>query len=147
VNAPPMTYAVSGRQYVAVASGGNWQLNFPRGDTLWVFALDGELPQAQAQAVEPRTFVTTEVGIRLAGFTHSRLVVRPGATITWTNETDTDQSVDARSGNWHSGAIAPGKTFSHSFLIEGAFDYIDLEEPSLIGTVIVSEDAAKAGGP
>lgn len=29
VNAPPITYAVDGKQYIAVASGGSWQLNFP----------------------------------------------------------------------------------------------------------------------
>jgi alcohol dehydrogenase (cytochrome c) len=39
VNAPPVTYAVDGRQYVAVAAGGNLQINAPRGDELLVFAL------------------------------------------------------------------------------------------------------------
>lgn len=42
VNAPPITYAVGGRQYVAVAAGGNYQINAPRSDELLVFAL----PQA-----------------------------------------------------------------------------------------------------
>ena len=39
VNAPPISYAVDGRQYVAVASGGNLQINAPRGDEVLVFAL------------------------------------------------------------------------------------------------------------
>jgi PQQ-dependent dehydrogenase (methanol/ethanol family) len=39
VNAPPVTYTERGRQYVAVASGGNFQENAPRGDDVWVFAL------------------------------------------------------------------------------------------------------------
>jgi alcohol dehydrogenase (cytochrome c) len=39
VNAPPATYAVGGRQYVAVAAGGNFQINSPRSDELLVFAL------------------------------------------------------------------------------------------------------------
>ena len=39
VNAPPITYAVRGRQYVAVAAGGNLPLNSARGDELLVFAL------------------------------------------------------------------------------------------------------------
>lgn len=39
VNAPPITYAVGGRQYVAVAAGGNFQINAPRSDELLVFAL------------------------------------------------------------------------------------------------------------
>jgi PQQ-dependent dehydrogenase (methanol/ethanol family) len=41
VNAPPITYAVDGRQYVAVAAGGNYQINSPRSDELLVFSLEG----------------------------------------------------------------------------------------------------------
>jgi glucose dehydrogenase len=39
VNAPPVSYAVNGRQYVAVAAGGNFQINTIRSDDLLVFAL------------------------------------------------------------------------------------------------------------
>ncbi len=40
VNAPPITYTVDGKQYVAVAAGGNFQLGYPRGDLIAIFALD-----------------------------------------------------------------------------------------------------------
>jgi PQQ-dependent dehydrogenase (methanol/ethanol family) len=40
VNAPPVTYTINGKQYVAVAAGGNSQLDFKRGNSLFVFALD-----------------------------------------------------------------------------------------------------------
>jgi alcohol dehydrogenase (cytochrome c) len=39
VNAPPVSYMIDGRQFVAVAAGGNFQINAPRGDELLVFAL------------------------------------------------------------------------------------------------------------
>ena len=39
VNAPPITYAIDGRQYVAVAAGGNALFGFKQGDALRVFAL------------------------------------------------------------------------------------------------------------
>ncbi|HWH75221.1 MAG TPA: PQQ-binding-like beta-propeller repeat protein [Methylibium sp.] len=39
VNAPPISYAVDGRQYIAVAAGGNALFGFKQGDTLEVFAL------------------------------------------------------------------------------------------------------------
>ena len=39
VNAPPVTYSVDGQQYVAVAAGGNWIVDSPRGDQLLVFGL------------------------------------------------------------------------------------------------------------
>ncbi|MBI1397857.1 MAG: PQQ-binding-like beta-propeller repeat protein [Betaproteobacteria bacterium] len=38
-NAPPVTYEVDGRQYVAVAAGGNQLFGFTRGDAIEVFAL------------------------------------------------------------------------------------------------------------
>jgi PQQ-dependent dehydrogenase (methanol/ethanol family) len=39
VNAPPVTYAVDGRQYVAVAVGGNALFGFKQGDTVMAFGL------------------------------------------------------------------------------------------------------------
>lgn len=44
VNAPPMTYSIDGTQYVAVAAGGNFQINAPRSDELLVFTLRGGAP-------------------------------------------------------------------------------------------------------
>lgn len=39
VNAPPVSYIVNGKQYIAVAAGGNTQLDFKRGNSVMVFAL------------------------------------------------------------------------------------------------------------
>ncbi|MEK6210296.1 MAG: PQQ-binding-like beta-propeller repeat protein [Pseudomonadota bacterium] len=39
VNSPPVSYAVGGKQYIAVAAGGNTQLDFKRGNSIYVFAL------------------------------------------------------------------------------------------------------------
>ncbi|MBI1396037.1 MAG: PQQ-binding-like beta-propeller repeat protein [Betaproteobacteria bacterium] len=39
VNAPPVSYMVNGKQYIAVAAGGNTQLDFKRGNSVFVFAL------------------------------------------------------------------------------------------------------------
>jgi PQQ-dependent dehydrogenase (methanol/ethanol family) len=39
VNAPPITFAIDGRQYIAVAAGGNALFGFKQGDTVAVFAL------------------------------------------------------------------------------------------------------------
>jgi alcohol dehydrogenase (cytochrome c) len=40
VNAPPVSYAVDGRQYIAVAAGGNTNLPFKRGNDIIAFVLD-----------------------------------------------------------------------------------------------------------
>jgi alcohol dehydrogenase (cytochrome c) len=39
VNAPPVAYEVNGREYIAVAAGGNFQMTYPLGDTVAIFAL------------------------------------------------------------------------------------------------------------
>ena len=39
VNAPAVSYTVKGKQYIAVAAGGNTQLDFKRGNSVFVFAL------------------------------------------------------------------------------------------------------------
>ncbi|HMK71186.1 MAG TPA: PQQ-binding-like beta-propeller repeat protein [Xanthobacteraceae bacterium] len=40
VNAPPSSYMVGGKQYVAVAAGGNVQIDFRRGDSIIAFTLE-----------------------------------------------------------------------------------------------------------
>jgi alcohol dehydrogenase (cytochrome c) len=40
VNAPPVSYSVNGKQYIAVAAGGNTQLDFKRGNSVFVFTVD-----------------------------------------------------------------------------------------------------------
>lgn len=55
VNAPPISYMVDGRQYIAVAAGGNLQINAPRGDELMVFALPVPGAPAQGFAVPAST--------------------------------------------------------------------------------------------
>ncbi|MCH9020314.1 MAG: PQQ-binding-like beta-propeller repeat protein [Proteobacteria bacterium] len=39
VNAPPVSYTVDGKQYIAVAAGGNVQLNYKRGNNIIAFTL------------------------------------------------------------------------------------------------------------
>lgn len=43
-NAPPVSYSVDGKQFIAVACGGNYQLGYPLGDVVLVFALPGGAP-------------------------------------------------------------------------------------------------------
>jgi PQQ-dependent dehydrogenase (methanol/ethanol family) len=40
VNAPPVSYTVDGKQYIAVAAGGNVQLNYKRGNNIIAFKLE-----------------------------------------------------------------------------------------------------------
>jgi alcohol dehydrogenase (cytochrome c) len=40
VNAPPSSYMLGGKQYIVVAAGGNVQLDFKRGNSIFAFTLD-----------------------------------------------------------------------------------------------------------
>ena len=40
VNAPPVSYSVDGKQYIAVAAGGNSNMDFKRGNEIIAFTLD-----------------------------------------------------------------------------------------------------------
>jgi len=44
-NAPPVSYMLDGKQYIAVACGGNFQLGYPLGDAVLVFSLPGGAPR------------------------------------------------------------------------------------------------------
>ena len=64
-HAPPVTYMIDGVQYVAVAAGGNFQINAPRGDEVLVFALSR--PGADtgvAVSPTPRSVARTELSRR-----------------------------------------------------------------------------------
>jgi PQQ-dependent dehydrogenase (methanol/ethanol family) len=86
-NAPAGTYEVDGVQYVAVASGGNFQLDSPRGDTLWVFSLKGTMgpvaaPPAPSSEVSAQSLAVNHVNIVDFGFVPGSIVIPPGTTVT-----------------------------------------------------------------
>lgn len=55
VSGSPVTYQIDGVQYVAIAAGGHYQLNTPRGDAVIAFTLHGKRPaRPLATYKEPR---------------------------------------------------------------------------------------------
>jgi alcohol dehydrogenase (cytochrome c) len=49
VNAPPSVFEYRGQQYVVVLSAGNLFSNAPRGDSVWLFSLQGKMDAVQTQ--------------------------------------------------------------------------------------------------
>jgi len=66
VNAPPVSYAIDGTQYVAVAAGGNYQINAPRSDELLVFSV-GASGQGAGSTGAAATAGDTTAGARSGG--------------------------------------------------------------------------------
>ena len=54
MNAPTSTFEHDGKQYVVGLSAGNVLVGAPRGDSVWLFGLDGTLPPAAARDTESR---------------------------------------------------------------------------------------------
>jgi quinohemoprotein ethanol dehydrogenase len=151
VNSTPITYEIDGTQYVAVASGGNFQLNFPRGDSLWVFSLEGALDPVEAPP-EPSSEVAAQavsvdhVEIIDFAFNPGTIIVPPGTTVTWTNtgaqpHTATSTVSETNPVTFDSGILDPGQSFSFRFDTPGTYDYFCTVHPFMRGKVIVDPNA------
>ena len=147
-NAPAVTYEVDGEQFVAVASGGNFQLDFPRGDTLWVFSLKGTLGPAPAPP-EPAQVVSAEGAAvstntpKIVDFGFSPFIVHvpPGTTVTWTNTGDQPHSATSDTQVWDSDILQKGQSFSFKFDQPGSYDYFCKPHPFMRGKIVVDAQA------
>jgi alcohol dehydrogenase (cytochrome c) len=152
-NAPAVTYQVGGQQYVAVAAGGNFQLDFPRGDTLWVFSLSGTLgpapaPPAPASQVAATARSVTNVTVEDFDFSPGvfGVAVPPGTTITWTNKGPTVHTTTADNGLWDSGDLAVGESFNFTFTDPGVYWYFCRPHPFMRGTITIDPNAPAPEG-
>lgn len=73
-------------------------------------------------------------------FNPETLHVAAGTTVTWVNcepPTIDPHTSSARGGEWHSGYISPGSTYSRKFSDVGSFEYFCEPHPFMHGVVIV----------
>ena len=75
------------------------------------------------------------VSIDLYAFDPSNITITKGATVTWTNNDQTQHTVT--SNNFDSGRIDPGNTYSHTFNDAGTFIYHCEVHPYMVGIIIV----------
>ena len=77
------------------------------------------------------------VGMKSSAFSPPNLLVRAGTTVTWTNDDALPHTVTATDGAWSSGDLQPGGTFRRTFADPGAYPYLCLYHPLMVGTVTV----------
>jgi plastocyanin len=72
------------------------------------------------------------------------LVVVPGTEVIWTNGDTVEHTVTDLSGNFDSGYLEPGDTFSYTYNTPGSFEYEDAiyGSASMRGTVLVQDPNA-----
>jgi len=145
-NAAPMTYDVGGDQYVAIASGGNFQLDYPRGDTLWVFSLKGARAEAAAPpAPSTRTeqpplgpqATTDKVTIVNFKFIPDNIVVKAGTSITVTNQGAFPHTWSDLNGAWDSGVLQTGQSKTITFSQPGTYQFYCKPHPWMVGQLTV----------
>ena len=102
-----------------------------------VLAAAAALPAASARAAN------TEVLIDQFTFTPQRITVKPGTTVTWTNDDDDSHTVASSSKLFKSKALDTGDKFSFTFTTPGTYDYICSVHPYMTGAVVV--EAATGG--
>ena len=93
---------------------------------LLVFVLAATVAQAAPTAPSGREYA---VSITAGGFSPAALDIHPGDTVTWTNNDSGYHNVQADNGEFSSGILSPGDTYSYTFpsgiSSEQAFPYGD----------------------
>jgi outer membrane protein assembly factor BamB/mono/diheme cytochrome c family protein len=155
-DAPPMSYAIDGAQYVA----------FIAGTKVWAFALGGTLPAAptilappyeqvagpieDAYEVETMTIEQTPANGRRYfanefAFNPYRARVRAGSSVTFINNGLLPHTLVAEDGSWTTGTLIPTQIATLRFDKPGAYLYSSKEYPWSYGQIIVIPATLPAG--
>ncbi len=71
------------------------------------------------------------------GFRPRRVKVAPGTRVRWVNTGGLSHTTTSTTGEWDSGILAPGESFSRVFRKEGTFRYRCQIHPALMRGVVV----------
>ncbi len=147
--APPVIYEVDGDQYVAIAAGGNQLTGSAYGDAVWAFSLKGQLnplwpPPPPSNIAGPTGPISdgvdkVEIGARNVEYSYfpSRIRVKPGARVTFTNVGCSTHGYGSKDAKWDTGALAKGESREITFSDPGIYYYICTPHPWMYGQVIV----------
>ena len=89
----------------------------------------------------PGTPPTQQASVQIKDFEFapSKVTIKVGGTITWTNEGASAHTVTADDGSFDSGQLQKGKTFSRTFDSTGTFSYHCSIHSSMKAQVVVEE--------
>jgi plastocyanin len=80
-------------------------------------------------------------------FLPQRITVKPGTTVTWTNDDDDSHTVASSAKLFKSKALDTGDKFSFTFTTPGTYAYICSVHPYMTGTVVVEPASGAGAGP
>jgi plastocyanin len=87
--------------------------------------LPGQLPtrSAESSSGDSATLESKAIRILDGSFEPADLEVRVGSTVKWTNDGKKPHTVTSDKGDWGSGELASGQTFTATFTKPGTFSY------------------------
>ncbi|HET7555300.1 MAG TPA: hypothetical protein VFJ75_06575 [Gaiellaceae bacterium] len=88
-------------------------------------------------AAAPAVANDTTVSIKPSGFP-PQISIQNGDTVTWRNDDSVNRQVVADDGSWSSPVLAPGQSWSYTFVNGGAYAYHGAFKPAQHGTVQVA---------
>jgi plastocyanin len=100
-------------------------------------------PGATAQGM---TTTTTQVSIQDFFFSPADVTVEPGTTVTWVNEGTVPHTVTSDDGQFDSGVLMPGDSYTVMFKGQGTITYHCAIHPSMSGSVTVGTPTGGASG-
>jgi plastocyanin len=89
---------------------------------------------------------TTTVSIQDFFFSPANVSVPAGTTVTWVNEGNVPHTVTSDDGQFDSGVLMPGDSYTVMFKGQGTITYHCAIHPSMTGSVSVGTPAMGAGG-
>jgi len=92
-----------------------------------------------APSSAPPSSVEAEVAISGFAFDPPSLTVKVGTTVKWTNQDSAPHTVASDGGDWESGQLDQGESFTHTFDQAGTFAYHCSVHPAMKGTVVVTQ--------
>jgi plastocyanin len=97
-------------------------------------------PSAGAQGM------TTQVSIQDFFFSPANVTVEPGTTLTWVNEGSVPHTVTSDDGQFDSGVLMPGDSYTVMFRGQGTITYHCAIHPSMRGSVTVGTPPSPSMG-
>jgi plastocyanin len=97
------------------------------------------MPMPSGAGAAPAAPVATDhVAIQSFAFGPGTATVRPGTTVTWTQQDEDQHTVTADDGSFASSPLITGQTYTHTFTAPGTYHYHCAIHPFMHGTVTVT---------
>ena len=93
---------------------------------------------AGASTAAAAPVATDHVAIQGFAFGPTTVAVRPGTTVTWTQQDEDQHTVTADDASFASSPLTTGQTYTHTFAAPGTYHYHCAIHPFMHGTVTVT---------